>query len=156
MAGKSKPLTCFVSVPRGANTDGLRRALDNLDVRVGALDELSPAGSNFVAIIENEMRAADFVCVVLGRGLENSSALFELGLAVGLGRPILIVAQDRNALPATMAAYPVVQASANDIEALSFHLRIFLQNFRQSANAAKSYHGQIGHLPDTFALGPRS
>ena len=132
-----KDLNCYISVPLGVNTDGLRRVLADLDVRVSSLDELSPAGSNFLSVIEKEMRDADFVCVVLDRKVENPNVLFELGLAVGLSRPILIVAEDRFALPAVLISFPVVQASADNVDALSFHLKIFLQNFKQSAKAAK-------------------
>jgi nucleoside 2-deoxyribosyltransferase len=145
-------ISCYLSIPLGINTGTLRHALADLNVQVSSLEELSPAGSNFASAIQKQMNDADFVCVVLTD--QNPNVLFELGLAIGLGRPVIIVAEPRaNLLPPVLTSFPIVQSSADNVEALKFHLRIFLENLKRvrSEKKAKSENvikpRGIGRIP---------
>jgi len=128
-------LNCYISFSVGTSTAGLRQALSALNVRVSSLEDLSPAGLNFVSVIEKQIKDADFLCVVLDRKAQNANPLFELGLAVGLNKPVFIVAENRNDAPAALSSFPIVQSTADNEEVLKFHLNMFLQNLKRSKQA---------------------
>lgn len=78
------------------------------------------------------MRQADFVLAVLPEhsNLRVDNVLFEIGVAIGLKRPIFIIVTPGRELPFSLQSYPYIRANVSDVGAIKFHLEIFLNNLR--------------------------
>lgn len=129
--------SCYLSSPASVDTRTLRRVLTDLGVRVDRADELPPPGESLPGQIRKRLREADFVCGVLpGDAPGASNVVFELGIALGLGRPIFIIANTTEFLPFALQRFPHAQGILEDSGAIRFHLRAFLKNMKTSTRAA--------------------
>ncbi len=88
--GFSNP-TCFITAPAGANLEVLTEALRQRDVRVVVPESLEP-GAEFGAEILNLIAGVDLVIGVLTRERRSEWVLFELGLAWGRGKRVVLFA----------------------------------------------------------------
>ena len=101
MAEAVAPPRLFVSAPAGAD---LRPLLDGLRRRGGqpfVLTDVAALGGDILHSLRTAIGRADQVIVVLG----DTSALnqaFETGVAVALGKPLLIIAPPGSAVPADL------------------------------------------------------
>jgi hypothetical protein len=93
--------TCFIAAPIRTDTTALRTALENR--RIDWTDAVAATpGSSFFDTIQAAIESSDFVCAVLSADAENGSVFFEMGLARGLDRPLLVFAEEGAAVPADL------------------------------------------------------
>jgi hypothetical protein len=131
--------SCFISAPFGFDTAPLIQALSARNVAPGRLDNLEP-GDELIARIQREIRRADFVCIVLPGGYSQSNAVFEAGLALGTGRPLLILAESDVNVPFELQHLNYVRTSLRDNQALGDVLNVYLPRILQRGPARRTPH----------------
>lgn len=70
--------------------------------------------------------AADFSLVVLNGTVADYRGVYEAGVTVGLGKPVLLIQSKARPLPLDFRRFTTVKASLTNIDALAFHLDLFL------------------------------
>lgn len=117
--------TCFISAPHGVDTRPLRLALQERNITW--LDATSVTlGAPMLYSIEAAIARADFVCAVLSSELSTQNVLFEIGVAHGKGRPLLLIADPLVEVPSVLESLTYARISLLDRDALSLHLDAFL------------------------------
>ena len=116
MAG-SKEKTCFISAPFGFDASGLEQALAERNIVSTRLDDLAP-GENLVTSAQRVIRQADFVCIVMPGGYRQNNQIFEAGLALGKGRPVLILAAPEVDIPFELGQLTYVRTSFSNKQGL--------------------------------------
>jgi hypothetical protein len=105
-------LTCFLSSAFRDSiiAEEVRNVLDGLGVDVRKSEDLPP-GSDVASAIVNAVLSADFVCIIMAAGVNNSTAWYEAGIATGSRRPILVVAEEKaiDQMPFTLFSAPIVR-----------------------------------------------
>ena len=128
---------CHLIAPAKVKTLVLRKILAELGVTVDSIDDLAPPGESLPSELIQRLRRADFVCGVLpSDDSRAANVVFELGAAMGLGRPIFLIADSQKQVPNTLRAFPYLDASLEDIEAMRFHIGAFLKNMDSTTKAA--------------------
>lgn len=113
--------TCVISAPLETDTRLIRDALIQRDIRVLDFGELS-TGSSWQASIIATITRADLVIGVLTHR-DSANTMFELGVAVGHGKPLLIFAPAKgDLLPSNLAGFQVVRTGLRNREAIDFAL----------------------------------
>lgn len=105
----------------GPLLDGLRRR----GVQPYLLSDVAPLGGEVLDSLRLAILGADRVLVVLG-DTPAPGPVFEAGLALGLGKPLLIIAAPGTVVPPGLAGQVIVQAHPDDLDAINFaldHLR---------------------------------
>lgn len=117
--------------------------LRELGVAVDSIEDLPPAGELPRFEISLRIQRASFVLGILaGEHSASSSVLFEIGVAVGLGKPVFLITE-REDLASSVASLPLVVAPVNEVSAIRFHIDAFV---------ASLAHPQ---LPPTLKKPPR-
>src|SRR5258707_11176091 len=113
--------TCFISAPVKVDTFTLRKALESRGVRWSDASAAKP-GTSILNTIESAIEGADFVCVVLPTGFENKNVLFEMGLARGLKRPLLVFLGEGASIPWDLQGFAYARTRLADEKSVNFHL----------------------------------
>ena len=130
-------IRCFLSSPRLVDTARLRQVLGELGVEVSSVDELPTAGELPTAKLLNQMRSASFVLGVLTKD-KGDAVLFELGVGIGLGKPVFLIAEHKESLATGLLDLPLVVSSLSAVETLRFHLEAFITNLKLSRGTSIS------------------
>lgn len=143
---------CFVSAPFGVDVSAVLSVLSEKGVHARRLDSLS-AGKSISGVIRRELQRSDFVCVILPQEFNISSTLFELGMAAGLGKPTIILAEQDVSIPVDVADWPFGRVSLEKPETIRIAINSLLQNLQQKARASedKASHGPIALKSDDIA-----
>lgn len=72
--------------------------------------------------LQQAIDTADFVLVVLGTAESRQNVLFEAGMAVGLGKPVVVIADPGEAPPFDLAGLFTIRARPDDLSAINFAL----------------------------------
>lgn len=114
-------LRLYVSAPSDLD---LRPLLDGLKRR-GAepyvLSDVAPLGAEILQSLRLAIQRADRVLVVLGDALAPNP-MFEAGLALGLGKSLLIIAAPGAPVPTDLAGQVIARARPDDLDAINFAL----------------------------------
>lgn len=99
------------------------------------LESVEPGASVYLDTTTELIEAADAVIVVLTER-DSPNTLVETGLAIGLRRPVLLVADDTAIMDGLapdrlLASLPRVRAKLADSDALRFHVGAFLDGVEQ-------------------------
>jgi len=86
--------TCFLSAPAGATTRALREALRRIDVETVDPADFVSHDSTLFASVAGAIERADFVCVLLPAHADASRGLVEAGIALGMGKRVLVLAAE--------------------------------------------------------------
>ena len=114
--------TCFITAPAGSNLDILVGALRRRDIGVLAPKDLA-LGRDIASGITDLLSDADLVIGVMTRDRRSEWALFELGIAWGLGKRVLLFAPPNSShLPSTLRRFVTVRANITNREAVEFAL----------------------------------
>jgi hypothetical protein len=114
-------LRLYISAPSDLD---LRPLLDGLKRR-GAepyvLSDVAPLGTEILHSLRSAIQGADRVLVVLGED-PAPNPMFEAGLALGLGKPLLIIAAPGATVPVDLAGQVIARARPDDLDAINFAL----------------------------------
>jgi hypothetical protein len=119
------PKTCFISAPFGFDSSALAQALAEDGIESSRLDKLEP-GDDVVSSVRQEIKKADLVCVALPAGFNLESVVFEAGVALGVGRPLLILAEPEVDVPFELQHLLYVRAALGDSRGLSDLLKTYI------------------------------
>ncbi len=119
---------CFISAPAGSDTAPLRHALNERGI-VWTDSTTAPVGISVLQSVETALRDADFVCVLLGDAT-SGNVIFELGMARGLGLPVLVFVDPDADVPAEVSALSYARIDLRNTSALGLHLDAFLGHAR--------------------------
>jgi hypothetical protein len=118
---------CFISAPVKTDTSVLRDALEARGVAWRDAVSAQPGGS-ILDTIESAICDSDFVCVALSATTGVQNVLFEMGLARGLKRPLLVFAESAGSIPMHLQDVTYAKANITDKSAVDFYLDAFLQH----------------------------
>lgn len=97
-------IRCFLSTPFSEGfrpvRDAIAEALRASNVEVARLDDLSASAQSLGEVLHDQIRAAHFVIADVTGG--NPYVLYEVGLAQGMQKPVLLIAQDIDSAPAPL------------------------------------------------------
>jgi hypothetical protein len=132
------PSRLYVSGPSDFE---LRPLLDGLKRR-GAdpyvLSDVAPLGADIVQSLRLAISRADRVLVVLTKAPALNSVL-EAGIALALGKPLLIIAAPGSSIPSHLKGQLITQAQPDDLDAINFAL--------DHAEARAAPHDRRGSVP---------
>ena len=86
------------------------------------LSDVAPLGASIMQSLQQAIDTADFVLVVLGTAESRQNVLFEAGMAVGRGKPVVVIADPGEAPPPDLAGLLTIRARPDDLPAISFAL----------------------------------
>lgn len=128
---EDRPLrACFIIAPHGTKLEPLTRIVRDEGWRVLNIESVEPGATVFLDTTAQLISAADAVIVVLTER-DSSNTLVETGVALGVGRPVLLIADDAAILDGLvpdriLGSLPRVRAKLLDSEALGLHVGAFL------------------------------
>jgi len=86
--------SCFISAPFGVNLGALTRVLDRAEIQWEWARSNLDLSERLPGDLRKIIRGVDFVIGVILGGLGTDNIMFEVGLAVGMGRPVLLIVAD--------------------------------------------------------------
>jgi hypothetical protein len=105
---------CFLALPRGEDFDGLYQELDrqlnSLDINV--ISSRRDEGYESARSVEDAVQGADLMIADITGGRPN--VMFEVGLAAGMRKPILIVNRYGSDPPLDLHSYRVISYQPGD------------------------------------------
>jgi hypothetical protein len=114
---------CFISAPPDAAVAPLVKALEARDWEPFLLSDVAALGSSLTEAVQSAIRGAD---VVIGLFAEDprtvANTAFEVGFAVALGKPVLLVVSPGAQVPSDLQSFLVVQAEPDNIGAVALAL----------------------------------
>src|SRR5438128_649826 len=124
--GGTKKKTAFIAAPTATAANSLRKVLDQIGFVSLTAFEADQPGKNIPEISIDCMRQSDIVVAVLGEGPMKPNVFFELGLAHGLGKRILIIAEEKAVPTARSLGDPYTLAKPDDGAAVVFAVNLIL------------------------------
>jgi hypothetical protein len=127
MTGRKTRRGCFISATYGVDLTELQHVLDDL----GVVWEWALSDSSDKPILPSVVSAikrTDFVIGVLQDGQLTGNVLFELGIAVGLGKPRLLLRIGPAELPNQLGTSAVFDSDLTDPKLLAFQVDLFLRS----------------------------
>jgi hypothetical protein len=122
----------FIALPREARQSGLQSVIEEtfqnngVDV-VSILIPDSKATSIIAANIQDLIRKTTFVVADVSGA--NPNVMLEVGMAMGMGKPILLLSRARAPeLPADLAAQQVAVYNPNDLSSVRKYLELWLRD----------------------------
>lgn len=146
---------CFIIAPTGTKLDPLTRVVRDAGWRILNLESVERGTSAFLNTTITLIARSDAVLVVLTDN-DSPNTLVETGVALGLGRPVLLIAEDaaisdRLVPDRLLIGLPRVRATLADSEALRFHVGAFLDGTQHDhpnpaavSPSVTSDHGKTG------------
>jgi restriction endonuclease len=139
-------LTCFIAAEHSLERSLLRRQLEERQITCFSLDRVAtvsgPTGSVYALI-----RRSDFVVGVLSSNA-NPNVVFELGVALGLKKPLLLFGdRSSSSIPSDLAGINILRLDKLVPEAWSGYIDAFLQTVRPGKGVSTKSPGQKGGEP---------
>lgn len=128
---------CFVAAPFGAVTDILVQELKQRGFKVRDGRTLGVTGRTVLESIRSAVSDADLICAVLPARF-SPNAYFEIGLAVGLSKPIAVFAEAGTELPSDLAGLTYCRAALRDALEIGRFLDVFLKHHRKEPTRSAS------------------
>ncbi len=94
VAVETRRRTCLIVAPPGADVRVIRRLLRDKGVDPLALSDVPPTGVTILDQWGKALSRADVVLFVLTPSQANAGVYFEIGLALGQGKQLMVVAPD--------------------------------------------------------------
>lgn len=119
-------MRCFLSYSFKADISVVKRILTENNVHFVSPIESPEYGDTLVTTIRRQMQDSDFVIVILD---DSENVSFELGMAIGLKKPIFILVSTKNvSLPVYVSEQTYTIAEPTDYEKINYSFRFFLDN----------------------------
>jgi nucleoside 2-deoxyribosyltransferase len=130
----------FLALPANAPKDlasSMKAVLESHGLQAFQPSDLD-AGTNLVDSIQSALRESDVVIAdITGK---NSNVLFEVGLAIGLRKPVLLLSQGPlDELPSDLRAYQVASYSPDDSSTVSRYLALWLRDVLTQKSSSVAY-----------------
>jgi hypothetical protein len=138
-------LRAFLAAPSCTDTRVLREELERRGVYAYELDDVAKGGVPLTELLDEAVRGADLVVVVLGEG-KKENVLVELGFALALRKRVLAIVPPGEDLP--VEPVPYLRTSPDNREAIGFGLTQLL------AAPGPWRPGKNDAVPGTKPLGP--
>jgi hypothetical protein len=129
-AKQSSFKTCYISAPLGEEITSITHALDHLNVKWDWANSRSPSQS-LPGDLRSIISRVDFVLGVLKGADSDRNTLFEIGMAIGLGRPVFLVVPPTALTSENLPAVTILRADLNEQSAIQLHLELFLMRSDQ-------------------------
>jgi restriction endonuclease len=129
--------SCFILAPLGAPIKVLQEALSARGIRWTDATSLSVVGAPFKDQIRSAIASADFLCAFMPHGSVPKNLAFELGIGVGLGRPLLIFAEPGAESPFGLDDSVYIRTALMDRKVVNAHLDAFLRHARRARSRPK-------------------
>jgi hypothetical protein len=142
----------FLASPRGVDISLVESTIRNANWDV--VDRADNVGISRQSI-RDALSMADALIVAGGvhAPTDLSSLMLEVGIALGLGKPVLVVWEESVPLPRVFPSeLRVMRISLRNPDALRFHLEVFLANVRDGATAARTEVGVRASEDDVLRL----
>ena len=121
--------SCFISAPFGADLKNLTQVLDELDIQwEWAKSNDAYYSERLPGNLRKIIRGVDFVIGVFFGGSRDANTMFEIGLCVGAGKPLLLLMAETADLPFNLQSVPQLRAPLTDKKAIEFHLDLFMRS----------------------------
>ncbi len=113
----------FLSASADADTHVLREALHELGAESLATTDISSGGG-----LNSVLQPTDRLIALLHDSpVGNTAVLVEIGIAIGMHLPVLVIAPPGSPIPAALGDVIVVRGAADDPAALQLPLKLFLR-----------------------------
>ena len=152
----TKPI-CYLASSPSINVRPLHKVLLKKGVEIKNAAELI-AGKSILEGIHGNIRESDFVIGVLGTTQTDANVYFELGIAYGLRKRILIFATDKNEnLPFDFGHHFTIRSELSNSEAVEFAIEQILEappkkSVKKPKSNSKVLSKSIGKKADSFLL----
>ncbi len=120
IVAKQKKPSAFISAPFTVNTASLVRAVEKRGLEAIRLNDLG-AGLSVSDLLWQSLGKADYVIAVIGNA-PNASVWYELGMASGMGKPVLLLTSNHGAIPIAASGLTYLTADADNQKAIEFGL----------------------------------
>lgn len=141
---------CFISAKYGVELGTLQRVLDQVNVE-WAWAQALPHGSTVVETVSQAIKRADFVLGVLTDGDINANVMLEVGIAIGLGIPVLLLTTGKKPLPFDLASFRHFNTDLQDTKLLSLQLDLFVRSLATQKSDKRrqvTFPGDINRIQD--------
>jgi hypothetical protein len=117
------------------------QALENILLRCG-VNVVRPVHLSMRTPLLNAVRdaidEAHFVCALLDASAKTTNAIFELGLAIGLNKSVLIIAQEDAKIPADLESSYLVRANLSEPTLITNYIESFLRREKKQRKLKRS------------------
>ena len=128
-----------MSAPVFVDTYPLEQLLNEIGVRVDSAMATSAAGQSIASVVRTLIQDADFVCGVFpDEGEVNPNVAMEVGMAIGMGRPVFMIKEGDQPLPMSLMDFSYVKSAPDQTEVIKYHLQAFIKNMESSTKAVLS------------------
>jgi len=114
--------TCFVSAPAGVNLTRIKQILLERDIEFIHPSEVLSHGQSISEKVSKLISLSDIFIAVFDNIHENGNTLFELGLAAGYKKQIIILTPPSFSLPSDLTGYLILRVTQDNLDALGFSL----------------------------------
>jgi hypothetical protein len=122
----SEKRSCYLVSSLETDLAPLLRVLRHKNIRVSTAENLAP-GVSIAGEVRREIRDADFVIGVLSRSISDANVFYEIGVAYGLEKRILLFATRADEkLPLDLERHYVVRSPLANVEAVEFAINQLL------------------------------
>ncbi|MGP0067999.1 MAG: hypothetical protein ACLQGP_30940 [Isosphaeraceae bacterium] len=121
VATKPKRQSAFVSAPLSIDTNLILQILKERGLETIRLDDTA-TGQSIYELLRKSINRADYVIAVMGEGKINEDVLFELGMATGLRKHVLVLAPHEGLMPPSIAGLTYLRTDPGNREAIEFGL----------------------------------
>jgi hypothetical protein len=116
---RKKP-SAFISAPFAVDTSLIVSAVEKRGIEAIRLEELG-AGLSISDLLRQSMGRADYVIAVIGE-TPSAHVWYELGMASGMGKPVLLLASPHGAVPLAASGLTYLKADPGNQKAIEFGL----------------------------------
>jgi hypothetical protein len=128
-------LTCFLAAEHSAERSRLRQQLEERKVTCLSVDRTSARSGSSVST-QSLIQRSDFVVGILPPSTSQNIA-FELGIALGLGKPVLLFAHKSSQIPFDLAALNVLPIDRLEETMRDHYIEAFLRTITPSKHVAQ-------------------
>ena len=141
---------CFISAKYGVELSTLQRVLDDVHVE-WAWAQASPHGATVVETVFDAIKRADFVLGVLADGDINANVMLEVGIAIGLEIPVLLLTTGKKPIPFDLASFRHFNTDLQDTKLLSWQLDLFVRSIATQKSDKRrqvAFSGNLDRIHD--------
>ena len=129
-------MKCFLSGVVVGSTNGIRVALGAAGIDIVEYGSIA-VGADLNSWLVTSVEESDLVIIALPPTAPDPAAIMvEIGVALGLRKPVLILAPKDRESPSALAGLRYVRADLDDAEAIALHIRALQKSIPEHREAA--------------------